>query len=192
MFDGGALVDGEVVELFGDLELERRRREVELALLVGEVEFRNLYEPDGMRTVESWCRGTVRWTTSEARHAQRVARLLRNHADVISVDAAVVLPVGHLREIARAAGNPRCGSQIAAVMPALLQWGNTLEYAAFCTVVRRFETLADLDGTHDDHEESHQRRRLSLTPAELGGFVHGYLSSLQTAIVTEIFERTVL
>jgi len=127
MFDVGLVDDGEVVGLFGALEVERRRREVELALLVGEVEARNLYEPDGMRTVESWCRGTARWTTSEARHAHRVARLLRDHCDVISVDAAIAVPVGHLREIARAAANPRCGDQISAVMPALLRWGDTLD-----------------------------------------------------------------
>ena len=189
MFGGARLGDCEVVEQFRALELDRRRREVELALLVGEVDSRNLYEPDGMRTIESWCRGTVRWTSSEARHAHLVARLLRDHADVMSVDTAITLPVGHLREIARAAANPRCGSQIRTVMPVLLHWGEVLDFAAFRTVVRRFETLADADGTGDDHEESHERRRFSLTPGDVGGHVHGYLGSLQTAIVSEIFER---
>src|SRR3712207_1952301 len=95
------LGDSDVVARFRELEVERRRREVETALLVGEIERRGLYEPDGMRTVEAWCRAIGRWSRAEARQVHRVSRLLRNHPEVVAAAAAGRMPVAHLREIAR-------------------------------------------------------------------------------------------
>ena len=73
MIDPNEIVDGEVTDLFRELEVARRRREVEMALLVGEVERRNLYELDGSRNVESWCRAIPRWSRAggEARASRR-------------------------------------------------------------------------------------------------------------------------
>jgi len=185
----GAGAGGDVVARFGELELERRRREVELALLVGEVDRQGLYQADGMRTARSWCRGVGRWTNAEASHALRVAALLRAHADTLPVEAAMRLPVGHLRELARVAANPRCGERLGEVMPMLLRWADSLDHDGFTTITRRWESLADTDGAHNGHEESHRTRRISIIPGEHGATVTGHLDAMQTAIVAEIFDR---
>src|SRR5690349_11250976 len=116
------LADGEVVDEFRQLELERRRSEVTAALLVGEVERRALNELDGMRSVQAWCRGIGRWSHRDGRNMHRLARLLRTHADVLSPETAIFLPIAHLHELARAAANPRCGDEIRDAMDALLYW----------------------------------------------------------------------
>ncbi|MUH52456.1 MAG: hypothetical protein F2789_14740, partial [Actinobacteria bacterium] len=57
---------GELTALFTELELERRRVDARLAMVVGEVDRRGLYAIDGHATVKGWCRATGRWSSADA------------------------------------------------------------------------------------------------------------------------------
>jgi hypothetical protein len=95
-------------------------------------------------------------------------------------------------EFARAASSPRVGDQIDSVAPALLQHAEHLGFDDFRVVVRRWETLADLDGAERNDEASHDRRTASLL--DVDGSVRVRASGgtgLVTAELMGIFQQFV-
>ncbi|HSP30274.1 MAG TPA: DUF222 domain-containing protein, partial [Ilumatobacteraceae bacterium] len=95
-------------------------------------------------------------------------------------------------EFARAASNPRVGDQIDSVAPLLLQHGEHLGFDEFRVVVRRWETLADLDGAERNDEASHERRTASVL--DVDGSVRVRASGgtgMVTAEMMGIFQRFV-
>lgn len=141
------------------LELERRRVEAELAATAGEIDRRRSYLDDGHRSLKAYLRATCNYSDAEA---ARVGRLTT--ATVGLPGVAEALHHGHIgtpqaNELAVAHGNPRVRDRLADFAPMLLEMGERLSFREFRTCVQRFVMLADLDGAHDDLDESIQNRR---------------------------------
>ena len=66
--------------------------------------------------------------------------------------------VSQVREIARLAANPRAGDLVADSEDILLEAAQSLEWADFRVVTKRWEQLADADGAHAEHEHAHDDR----------------------------------
>jgi hypothetical protein len=151
--------DSDLDDRVRDLELERRRIEAELALCAGEVDRRRSYLGDGHRTLKAYLRATCNYSDAEA---ARVGRLTAAAADVPGL--AEALHEGHIgtpqaNELAVAHSNRRVRDRLREFAPMLLDQAERLSFREFRTCVKRFVMLADLDGAHDDLDESIQHRR---------------------------------
>ncbi len=156
-------IDAEVVEELRVLDAEHRRIEARRALLVREVERRDLHRADGHLSVSGWLRATLSWSTSECVRVVRRGRL-QERAPVVG-DALLdgSCGVAQADDLARAAANPRVGHEIDPFLPTLLEHAPVLSFDEFKTVVRRWENLADADGAHRTSEASIRRRRARIS-----------------------------
>jgi hypothetical protein len=134
--DASSLTDDELVGLFREMEVQRRRREVMVASVVGEVERRGLHLDDGHLSVQAWCRATGRWSPAEARAVHRVARLLRAWPQIVEAG------LGRERRARRAPARdaraqertPAVGPELGGVLSILLGEVGRLEFVDFRTV----------------------------------------------------------
>ncbi len=129
-----------------------------MARIVSVGERRELHAVDGHRSMKQWI---IAQTNGPGAEAARLRKLAKAIETVPSLGDA--LSDGHIgsaqaHEFARAASNPRVGDQIESVAPILLQHAEHLGFDDFQVVVRRWETLADLDGAERNDEASHDRR----------------------------------
>jgi Domain of unknown function (DUF222) len=115
-------------------------------------------ELDGHRSVSGWLMATTNCTRGEATARTRSARLVRELAAVASEFAAGKVGIAQVRELARLHANPRAGEQLGDSEDVLLEAAQTLEFADFRVVTRRWEELADADGAHTEHERAHDDR----------------------------------
>jgi hypothetical protein len=154
--------DEALTERFRELELQRRAIEAEMARIVSAGERRGLHAVDGHRSMKQWIIAQTNCPSSEAARLRRLAKVI----DVVPT-LGDALGDGHIgtaqaNEFARAASNPRVGGEIDSVAPILLEHAEHLSFEDFRVVVRRWETLADLDGVERNDEASHARRTASV------------------------------
>lgn len=71
--------------------------------------------------------------------------------------------IGQVREIARLGANPRCGDEVGGSEDILLAAAQSLEFADFRVVTRRWLQLADSDGAHREHDSVHEHRNARCT-----------------------------
>jgi hypothetical protein len=184
--------DEALTERFRELELQRRAIEAEMALIVSAGERRVLHAVDGHRSMKQWIIAQTNCPSSDAARLRRLAKVI--HVVPTLGDA---LGDGHIgtaqaHEFARAASNPRVGGAIDSVAPILLQHAEHLGFDDFRVVVRRWETLADLDGVERNDEASHDRRTASVL--DIDGSVVMRASGgtgMVTAELMGIFQRFV-
>jgi hypothetical protein len=183
-------LDGrQCAELFQRLDLQRRRVEAALAVVIGEVEDRNLYRGDGHGTVNAWCRALGRWSDVECRDRVRTAHLIG--ADQRFRDAVRhgVIGVAQAHELARGFANPRCGTQLVDVADLMVDNATKLSHHEFRLTVRRWEMLADMDGAHRTADDAHQDRRAGIVEVGEEMTVHGRGGLAQGAVMREVLER---
>jgi hypothetical protein len=154
--------DAALTTRFRDLELQRRAIEAEMARIVSAGERRELHVADGHRSMKQWIIAQTNCPSGDAARLRRLAKVI----DVVP-ELGDALGDGHIggwqaHEFARAASNPRVGDQIGPVARVLLQHAEHLGFDDFRVVVRRWETLADLDGAERNDEASHDRRTASV------------------------------
>ena len=151
--------DSDLDDRVRTLELERRRIEAELALTVGEIDRRRSYLDDGHRSLKAYLRATGNHSDADA------ARLDRLTSAATAVPGlAEALHQGHIgtaqaSELAVAHSNRRVRERLYEFAPLLLDQAERLSFREFRTCVKRFVMLADLDGAHNDLDESMQNRR---------------------------------
>jgi len=143
------------------LEVERRRNAAEQAAAIAVAERRGLHSVDGHHSMKGYLRATSNWSSSEAGQARRLARLVDTVPDTGQRLLDGRIGIGQADELARARANPRCGDELAHVAPMLLDHAELLSFDDLRICVRRWETLADLDGTHRDRERSVANRTAS-------------------------------
>ncbi len=177
--------DKALTERFRQLELQRRAIEAEMARIVSAGERRELHAVDGHRSMKQWIIAQSNCPGSDAARLRKLAK-------VIKVVPALgdALCDGHIgsaqaHEFARAASNPRVGDQIEPVAPMLLRHAEHLGFDDFRVVVRRWETLADLDGAERNDEASHDRRTASVL--EVDGSVRVRASGGKGMVTAEMF-----
>jgi hypothetical protein len=162
------LDDGLLDDRIRSLEVHRRRVVAEQALAIASAESRQLHVVDGHHSMNSYLRATLNCSSAEASQWRRLAKLLDT---VPGVSAALVqgrLGVAQVHELARVRANPRCGERLNEVAGLLLENAELLEFDDFRTCVRRWEMLADEDGTHKDHDRSVDARNASAVPSGAG------------------------
>jgi hypothetical protein len=140
--------------------------------------------------MRGWLKATVRWSNQECQRRLQTARLVRADRAVGSRLHDGEVGVAQVQELARAHSNPRCGDQLVGE-PAktLLDHAVTLSFEDFRLCVRRWELLADVDGTHRDAETVVERR--TATVVELDGVLHlnARGGAVHAASMIEIFGR---
>jgi hypothetical protein len=171
-------------------QLERLARQVEHAIVatVTTAHDTGAWIEDGHRSVRGWCQATVNWSGAETTHRLRTARLVSRCGTIASALAAGDVGVAQVRELARAHSNPRCGDGIAIVEELLLADARHLCFDEFREQVRGWEDLADVDGSHNDHELSHENRKASLTPVGDGYELRGEGGAAHGAAMAEVFD----
>jgi hypothetical protein len=184
--------DAALTERFRELELQRRAIEAEMACIVREGERRELHALDGHRSMKQWIVAQTNGPSGDAARLRRLATAID-----VQPELGEALGNGHIgtaqaHEFARAASNPRVGEQIDSVAPMLLQHAEHLGFDDFRVVVRRWETLADLDGAERNDEASNERRTASVL--DLDGSVRVRASGgtgMVTAELMGIFQQFV-
>ncbi len=154
--------DVALTERFRELELQRRAIEVEMACIVSSGERRELHAADGHRSMKQWIIAQTNCPSSDAARLRRLAKVIDAVPDIGDALRSGHVGVAQAYEFSRAASNPRVGHQIEPVSRILLQHAEHLGFDDFRVVVRRWETLADLDGAERNDEASHDRRTASV------------------------------
>jgi Domain of unknown function (DUF222) len=141
------------------LERMVRRAEAAMVAVLDEADRRAVWKLDGHASVRGWARATVRWSFVEMRDRMRTLILFRDAPEVATELAAGRIGAAQVRELARARANPRVGAGLVDAVPLLVDHGEHLPFEEFRVCVQRWEALADVDGTHGDHERAHAGRR---------------------------------
>ncbi len=172
-------------------QLERLDRRIEhaIASVVAEVDRRGAWAIDGHRGVRGWCQATVNWSGAETTHRIRTVQLLSDLDGVAEALAAGAVGVAQVRELARARANPRCGEQLADCADIMLENAQTLRFDEFRLLVDRWEALADADGAHRSHEQTHAARHASIERVGDGYTIDGECGVAQGATMRKILER---
>lgn len=151
--------DAELDHRLRGLELERRRLEAELALTVAEVDRRRSYLDDGHRSLTAYLRGTCNWSDAEAGRIGRLATATGNVPGLVEALHAGRIGTPQANELAVAHTTSRVRDRLVEFAPMLLDHAERLSFTEFRTCVKRFVTLADLDGAHHDLDTSIANRR---------------------------------
>jgi len=183
------LGDDELVAEFRRRELERRRTEAELAAVVAEAERRKVHRSDGHRHTRNWLRAEANWSGAQVIRMRRLAELVTELPAVGTALHSGHIGIAQAEELARAAANPRCGDQLGDAAALLLDQCEQLPFDDARACIRRWETLADLDGAHRDRQRS-QERRVAFVGEHDGGVVVTASggSAMDAAEMTAVFE----
>ena len=172
-----------------ELELQMRRLEAELAVTVTVVQSSESFREDGHSSVRGMLRAELRWADAEVTHRLRTGSLLSDLAPAIEALGQGHIPVAHIRSLARARANPRCGSRLPEHADLLLGYARHMEFDDFHRCVRRWELLADSEGSHRDAEAAHENRNATLVEQDGIGYLSGHGGAVDTAEMKEIWDH---
>jgi hypothetical protein len=184
--DLAGLSPAELVDRFRALVAERRRLDAEIATFVHRMHLSGRYVEDGHRTVNAWCRASIRCSDSEATTMRRVGRLLAEQPDVAACAATGRLGTMQLERLARAYANPRCGHFLADFLPILLRHAVHLSHREFDLVIDRWTALADIDGSTRAHDQANRDRHVSLRRVGEAYVLSGSFGAFQGAQLERI------
>jgi hypothetical protein len=172
-----------------DLERVMRRCEAAVVSVLDAADRRGVYSVDGHRSIRGWAGGTVRWSPGETLARCRTVQLLRDVPAVGEQLAGGLVGVAQVRELARVRANPRCGEQLAAAVPKLLEWAVSVPFVEFRQLTQRWESLRDVDGAHRGHEAAHAGRRVATSTLDDTTHVVAQFGVVQGAAIGEILRR---
>ena len=183
------LDDRALTDEFRRLELERRRIEAEMAVVVAEGHRRSIHVVDHHHSMTGWLKANANYSNIQCSRLRRLARLVDDLGEVGAALHAGHIGTAQADELARVRANPRCGDQLGDSIELLLEQAEQLSFENARTCLRRWEILADLDGAHADREANVANR--TATVVELDGTLHLRASggdALSTAEMVAIFE----
>ncbi|MBV1893925.1 MAG: HNH endonuclease [Ilumatobacteraceae bacterium] len=151
-----------------DLEVERRRVTAEQAAAIAVAASRNLHSVDGHHSMKGYLRATINCSNGEAAQHLRLAKLIDTVPEAGQRLLDGRIGIGQANELARARSNPRCGNRLADVTHLLLDNAEHLSFEGAQACVRRWETLADLNGAHRDQNQTIDARTASISPLGSG------------------------
>jgi hypothetical protein len=178
------LDDAALTERFRRLELDVRRIEAELAVVVAETKRRQLFLDDGHRSMAGWLRANANLANRQIRPRLQLAALVDDLPVVIDTLAAGHIGVAQAEQLAAVAANPRCGPLLADSIDVLLEQAEQLPHDDAKRCLDRWVMFADLDGAHRQRELDHERR--TATVIELDGAVHVSASGGTALIAAEL------
>ena len=155
------LSDPALTEEFRRLELERRRIEAEMAAVVAEGQHRSIHVVDHHHSMTGWLKANANYSGAECNRVRRLARLTADVPEVGEALHAGRIGTVQADELARTRANPRCGQQLVDSIDVLLEHAEQLSFDNAHTCLRRWETLADVDGAHADRAADVEHRTAS-------------------------------
>ena len=172
---------------------EQVRRMVEATLLdvIDVADQRGIYADDGHATVRQWVQTLTNCSRTEATRRVQSMRALRDLELLRTRLRAGEVGVDQVRVIAKVHANRRCTTQLPDSEPLLVDHAMRLEFADFAVVLARWETLADADGAHRDHERAHDDRDALIAPVGTEVHLRAHCGTAQGAVLREIFDRFV-
>ena len=166
------------------MELEARRVEAELAVVVAEAKRRQLFLDDGHRSMAGWLRANANLANRQIRPRLQLAALVEDLPVVIDTLAAGHIGIAQAEQLATVAANPRCGPLLANSIDVLLEQAEQLPHDDAKRCLDRWVMFADLDGAHRQRELDHERR--TATVIELDGTVHASASGGTALLAAEL------
>lgn len=185
-----AMDAAELRRAFDELELVRRRLECATAQMVGRLEEAGAHHADGHASVAGVLR-VARWSNAEIRGVRQLARLVDAVPEVGEALSAGRLGVAQAHDLARAHANPRVGDQLSGVVPVMLEHARRLEHREFRLVVRRWESLADVDGADRAADAAHERRDAQVVEVGDEVVVRAHGATGPGSVLADVFERFV-
>ena len=161
--DWAAMTPAAIDATVRELDVAARRIEASIVAGVEHVDRTGHHERDGHRSASSWLMATTNCSRRDATARARSARLVRELTTVAAEFVAGHVGIAQVRELARLAANPRTGAHLPDSEDILLEAAQTLEFADFTVVTKRWEQLADSDGAHTEHERAHDDRNARCT-----------------------------
>jgi len=174
-----------------ELEVVRRRTEASMAEILAQVERLGIHQEDGCHSLSSWLRKVLNVSSSEAKRLGRVADLVREYPIVAERLHGGTLGIAQTTRLAALHANPRVTDALAAFVPTLLKYAESLPFEDFNTVAIRWEQLADADGAHREHEAVHEARDAGVHAVGTATYIDARLGNAQGALIAEVFEKYV-
>ncbi len=171
-----------------ELERQRRQLDAQIAAVMNTVERDGSYGEDGHLNVRSWALAVTNWSPGEATARARMARALTALPAVHDAFTAGELGSCQVRAFARAHANPRVTAQLPGSEGLLLEDALALRFQEFNGRIRGWTELADADGAHRRHGDSHRMRSARLTDVGDETLLAANLGTMQGAEMREIFE----
>ena len=181
----------EAADLLCELEALKRRVDASIAQVVATVERNVWFHDDGHLSASTWVRGIVNVTGSEAKRIGKLADLAREYPRVIERLNEGSIGVAQATRLASLHANRRVAHLLPEFIDTLTGYAESLSYDDFNTVATRWEQLADADGAHRVHQESHQERDARVSATGTATYLEGRFSNAQGALISEVFERFV-
>ncbi len=158
------LTDTDLDERIGELELQHRRTEAELAAAISLADARQLHSRDAHRSIKGYLKATCNWSNHEVSHWRSAASAVNAHPSI--GDAWIRGRIGspQVTELAKAHGNRRVSNHFPAFLPFLLINAEEMCFEDFTATVDHFVKQADADGSHDERDDAVEHRRASVKP----------------------------
>ena len=161
------LTDTELDERIGDLELQRRRTDAELAAAIALADTRALYQTDAHRSMKGYLTATCNWSNHEVCRWRSVATAVNTHPSIGGAWMRGHIGAAQVTVLAAVHGNRRVRTELPAFLPNLLANAEEMCFEDFKATVAHFVALADADGAHDERDDAIEHRRSTVT--EVGG-----------------------
>jgi hypothetical protein len=172
-----------------DVEQRRCELEAEQSLVLAEADSRQVYSDDGHASMWGQLRASLGWSNGECRTRMRTARVVAEFADVCESLFDGRIPVASAAEIGRGYANPRSGDQIGDVMGLFVNTAAQVEYDELQQLVRRWETLADVNGAHKEFNGADEARTCNVGVFDGVGRLVAQFGSSVGAEAQEILEK---
>ena len=158
------LTDSDLDNHIGDLELQRRNIESELATAIAVADSRQLHQVDAHRSMKGYLKATCNWSNHEISRWRSAAAAVNTHPSI--GDAWIRGRIGSVQvaKLAATNGNRRVREQFPAFLPQLLVNAEEMCFDDFAATVDHFVALADVDGAHDERDDAIEHRRASVQP----------------------------
>lgn len=152
------LTDAALHERVGDLELQRRKVEAELAAAIAVADARGLYQCDAHRSMKGYLKATCNWSNHEVSRWRSTANAV-NALPAIG-DAWIQGHIGspQVNVLAATYGNRRVRDRLPTFVPQLLANAEEMCFEDFSATVAHFVALADADGAHDQRDDAIEHR----------------------------------
>jgi hypothetical protein len=116
------------------------------------------YLDDGHRSITSWVQAVTNSSKSTALRHTHVSKLLAELPILAAAVADGSVGADQLRLLVNLHINPRCGPMLANSERLLVEHATTLRLYEFRQVCQRWQSHADPDGAHRDHQSSRDNR----------------------------------
>ncbi|MGI9602427.1 MAG: DUF222 domain-containing protein [Acidimicrobiales bacterium] len=186
--DFAALGDGDLRSLIEVAETAGRRLASAQIGLLDAADRRDLGRADGFFSAKNLVRHVGRLSPGRAAARDKAMRALRQLPDVETALARGEIGVEQVELLGKVHANTRVCDQMAERQTTFLAQAERSSFADFTLDVRRWEQLADEDGTEPTNSRNHHNRDVNLVqdPVDRGWHLTGGYGALQGSALEEI------